>query len=239
MYTFDGRVRYSEVGIDGNMTLESIIDYFQDASTFHSEDVGMGVEYFKSIHQVWVLSAWQICVNRYPHLCEKIVTGTVPYEFHGFMGCRNFIMETAEGEVLAYANSIWTLLDTEKMRPVKSSMEMMERYGIGERYPMDYAPRRIAIQQNGENKAPFRVKQHHLDTNAHVNNGQYVRMAMDQIPADFVISQVRVEYRKQAVLDNEIIPYVAVNEDADCYTVALNDTDGQAYCVVEMKGRRG
>ena len=36
MYTFDSRVRYSEVGIDGNMTLIALLDYFQDCSTFHS-----------------------------------------------------------------------------------------------------------------------------------------------------------------------------------------------------------
>lgn len=236
MYSFDGRVRYSEVGVDGNMTLESLIDYFQDASTFHSEDVGLGVEYFKSIHQVWVLSAWQICVNRYPHLCEKIVIGTVPYEFRGFVGCRNFIMQTEGGEVLAYANSIWTLLDTDAMRPVKSSSAQMERYGIGEKYPMDYAPRKIAIPDNGVVKESFLVKAHHLDTNKHVNNGQYVRMAMDFIPEDFVIKQLRVEYKNQAVLNNEICPVVAEDTVKNCYTVVLNDVKGQPYCIVEMQG---
>ena len=42
MYTFDGRVRYSEVGEDGCMSLESLLNYFQDCSTFHSEDIGLG-----------------------------------------------------------------------------------------------------------------------------------------------------------------------------------------------------
>ena len=57
MYTFDGRVRYSEVGVDGNMTIESLLDYFQDASIFHSEDVGLGVDYFQKVNLVWMLSA--------------------------------------------------------------------------------------------------------------------------------------------------------------------------------------
>ncbi len=39
MYTFQSRIRYSEVGPDGRLTLESLLDYFQDASTFHSEDL--------------------------------------------------------------------------------------------------------------------------------------------------------------------------------------------------------
>ena len=35
MYTFDSRVRYSETGEDGLLSLPAIVDYFQDASTFH------------------------------------------------------------------------------------------------------------------------------------------------------------------------------------------------------------
>ena len=41
MYTFDSRVRYSEVGVDGNLTIEALIDYFQDCTTFNSEDIGL------------------------------------------------------------------------------------------------------------------------------------------------------------------------------------------------------
>ena len=62
-------------------------------STFHSEDIGLGVDYFNGLHQVWLLSAWQICVNRYPHLCERIVIGTAPYDFKGF-GTYSMAMRT-------------------------------------------------------------------------------------------------------------------------------------------------
>lgn len=46
-----GRVRYSEVGVDGRLTLHHLINYFQDCSTFHLEDIGLGVEYFRT-HQL-------------------------------------------------------------------------------------------------------------------------------------------------------------------------------------------
>ena len=78
MYTFQSRIRYSEVGPDGKLTLESLLDYFQDVSTFHSEDLGLGVGYLKEKNMVWVLSSWQIVVERYPMLCEKVITGTAP-----------------------------------------------------------------------------------------------------------------------------------------------------------------
>lgn len=233
MYTFESRVRYSEVGEDGRMTLESLLDYFQDCSTFHSEDIGLGMDYLKEIHQVWLLSAWQICVNRYPKLCEKIVIGTAPYEFKGFIGCRNFEMKTDQGEVLAYANSIWSLMDTDKMTPVKSNEKMLAGYVIEEKYPMEYAPRKIAVPAGGRSEEPFTVKAHHLDTNHHVNNGQYVRMAMDYIPENTDVRQLRVEYKRQAVLGDEIYPVIAHGGEG-LYVISLNQKDGKPYCIVEI-----
>lgn len=236
MYTFDSRVRYSEVGVDGNLTMEALIDYFQDCSTFHSEDVGLGVDYLNEIHMVWMLSSWQICVNRYPHLCENIVIGTAPYEFKGFVGYRNFEMKTREGEVLAYANSIWSLMDTQKMIPAKPNERILNGYALEEKYPMEYAPRKIAVPDGGRVVEPFTVKQHHLDTNNHVNNGQHVRMAMDYIPKNFCIKQLRVEYKSQAKLGDVVCPVVAESDDHGVYTVSLNKEDGKPYSIVEMTG---
>ena len=233
MYTFESRVRYSEVGEDGRMTLQSLLDYFQDCYTIHSEDIGLGVDYFRQIHQVWLLSAWQICVNRYPKVYEQIVIGTAPYDFRGFIGCRNFEMKTKEGEVLAYANSIWSLMDTEKMVPVKPNEKMLAGYVLEEKYPMAYAPRKIAVPKDGAEEEPFTVKPHHLDTNHHVNNGQYVRMAMDYVQEKFEVRQLRVEYKMQALLGDIIYPVVCGGEGT--YVVSLNNEDEKPYCIVEIK----
>ena len=182
-----------------------------------------------------MLSAWQICVNRYPHLCEKIVIGTAPYDFKGFVGYRNFEMRTQEGEVLSYANSIWSLMDLGKMTPARPSERMLAGYVLEEKYPMEYAPRKIHVPAEGERAESFVVKEHHLDTNNHVNNGQYVRMAMDYLPKDFQVGQLRVEYKNQAVLGERIHPVVAKDTEESLYTISLNREDGRPYSIVELR----
>ena len=84
MYTWDSRVRFSEIGEDKRLTLDGILNYFQDSSTFHSEDIGNGMEVVESLKRVWVLSSWQIVVNEYPKIGEKIKLGTWPYDFNRF-----------------------------------------------------------------------------------------------------------------------------------------------------------
>lgn len=71
MYEFKSRVRYSEIDHRGTMTLPALINYFQDSSTFHSEAVGLGMEYLREKQKAWVLSYWQVIVERYPKLGKR------------------------------------------------------------------------------------------------------------------------------------------------------------------------
>jgi len=232
MYTFESRIRYSETDSDGKLTMASLINYFQDCSIFHSEDLNLGVEYLKKEHLAWVLSSWQIVVDRYPVLCEKVTIGTLPYEVKGFLGYRNFAMLDETGEYIARANSLWTLLGTDTARPAAVTRAMLEGYQLGERLDMEYAPRRIAVPDGGAVGEPVVVRRHHLDTNQHVNNRQFIDIAMDYLPERFDVKQVRAEYKKQAFLDDVLIPYVAGGEGV--FVVALRGEDGKPYVIVEL-----
>ena len=54
MYEFDSRVRYSEVDHHGTMTVPALINYFQDCSTFQSEDLGIGTTELKEEKRAWL-----------------------------------------------------------------------------------------------------------------------------------------------------------------------------------------
>ncbi len=232
MYTWESRVRFSEIGEDKRLTLDGILNYFQDSSTFHSEDVGNGMDVVEGLHRVWVLSSWQIVVNEYPRIGEKIKLGTWPYDFNRFFGGRNFIMYGDDGRVLAYANSLWTYLNSENGRPARVDDEILTRYPLEPKYDMDYADRKIALPEVMEAKTSFPVEVYHLDTNHHVNNGQYVKLAGAYLPQDFEIAQMRAEYKKSAVLGDMICP--KVYEEENRVLVSLEDEAGNPYAAIEF-----
>ena len=233
MYSYESRIRYSELDATGHLKIEALLDYFQDCSTFHSEDLGVGVEYLKKENRVWVLSSWQIIVERYPRLGERVTIATAPYDFKGFIGFRNFWMLDGEGKRIACANTIWTLIDTENNKPVKPSQEILDTYILSEKIDMDYAPRKITLPGEMIKGEEIEIRQHHLDTNRHVNNVQYVRIAMDNIPGECKIRQLRAEYKKQSYLGDALVPYVSAGEDGT-YVVALKDKEENIACVVEI-----
>ena len=247
MYTFDSKIRYSEIGPDEKLTLESLIDYFQDCSTFQSEELGVGLGYMREHRCAWVVNYWQLEIGRLPRLTEAVRTGTSPYEFDGFMGLRNFWMDAA-GERLVTASSVWSLVSTDNFLPTRVPERMLEAYRLSERLEMEYLPRKIRVPKDGgQAQEPITVARYHLDTNRHVNNGQYVRMAMGLLPEGAEAARLRMEYRRQAVLGDVITPVCYRQEEnapqgMDAHrqavlTVSLNGADGRPYAVAEMKLR--
>ncbi|MCI5648595.1 MAG: acyl-[acyl-carrier-protein] thioesterase [Fusicatenibacter sp.] len=232
-YFFDSRIRYSEIGENGKLTLLGLINYFQDCSTFQSEEIGHGVEYLKKLGRAWVLSAWQIHINRLPSLGESVQVGTWAYGYRGFTGLRNFVMETAGGERLASANSIWAYVDVASGRPIRVTEDVVRIYGEEEPLKEDFGARRILLAEQMEEEEPFLVRPHHLDTNHHVNNGQYISMAEEYLPKQMEIHSLRAEYKQQAHLNDMIYPMK--KRDQEGCLVALNDKNGVPYVVVEFK----
>ena len=190
MYTFDSRVRYSEMDEEGNLSVVGIMNYLQDCSTFQSEDLKLGISYLNEEKRAWWLSGWQIEILRQPHFGERIRISTWPYGFKGIYGYRNFTIEDEMGNPLVRADSTWFYYDLEKGCPV-------------------------------------RVERHHLDTNRHVNNAQYVAIARELLPVDFALGDLRVEYRKAAVLGDVMYPKLA--QVPEGYVVSLQDAEGQVY----------
>lgn len=235
MYTLESRVRYSEVSRDGTLDLSAVINYMQDCSTFQSESLGLGVNHMREQNRVWLMNAWQLQIERLPELSEQITVGTWSYGFKSMYGYRNFVMDDAEGHHLVKANSIWVFYDWKNKRPVKVPEEEVRAYGSEPRLEMEYADRKIAVPEGGTALEPFPVRRYQIDTNGHVNNGQYIRMAQECVPGTGKVDMLRAEYRKSAVYGDVIYPILAETEDG--YVVSLKDRDGAVFAVVALQMR--
>lgn len=236
MYRMDARVRYSEVDEKRRIKLISILDYFQDCCTFQSEDVGGGIGFLQEMQRAWLLASWQIVIREYPRLGEKIQVCTMPYDFKGLYGFRNMLLENEAGEVLAYANSNWIFVDTLTGKPARIPKEVAEAYELDEPYPMERAPRKIRVPEHLVEKREIPVHRFCIDTNHHVNNGKYVLIAEEFLPADFKVGELRVEYRKAAMLGDILYPLVEELEDR--VTVVLADQEKNPYAIIEFFRRK-
>ena len=236
MYDYNIKVGYSSTGADLNMTITALLDCFQDAATFEAQTGKITMDYLGGRHLAWLLSSWQIVPVRFPRIDEEITITTSPYDFRGFLGYRNFTAKTLDGEVLVKAASIWTLVDMEKKRPAKPTQEILDGYPLMEKLDMEYAPRKIALIGDGEEKESLKIRRYQIDSNRHVNNVEYVKMAMEFLPYKddkcARIKELRAEYKKAAHYGDVLTP--VLHRFDDKLQVALNDEQASPYAIVEF-----
>ena len=237
-YTFRSKVRYSECDREGRLTPFSVINYFQDCSTFQSEDLGVGVKHLSEKKRAWFLNSWAIHFDRYPELGEEIETGTFAHGFSSLYGHRHFYIKGADGRYAVRADSLWFFYDTELKAPCKPGEEDMAPYyeedadRLSSELALPKLQRKIRMPKPQEFGESLTVSRHLLDSNDHVNNAWYVDMAAMASGVERP-SALRVEYRKMALLGDIICPGIVRSDDI-C-TVGLSDEAENLYAVVELK----
>ena len=236
MYEYKIRIGFSDCDTNKTFTLTSLIDAFQDCSTFQSEDLGVGFDVLTQNNLVWVINYWELNILRLPKLCDYVTVGTYPYDFKGCFGFRNFYMKDEKDEYIVKANSMWTLVDTISSRPSKAPQFISQAYELEQKLDMTYNPRKVLIPESDDvltlEKDPIHIQLHHLDSNHHVNNGQYVKLAMSALGEEENIASLRIDYRKQAHLGDTIYPVVYKTDNKSI--VALYDENKSAFSVAEF-----
>lgn len=232
MYTYEMNVGYSAMDESLRMTIPAILDCFQDAAIFEAQNSKITLDYLYNRQIAWLLGSWQIVLERRPKLNERIRITTSPYDFKGFLGYRNFALTGEDDSIIVKAASIWTLIDTNKLLPSKPTQELIDGYEMGERLDMNYAPRKIALLGDGVDVECFRVRKYQIDSNLHMNNVEYVKLAMETLPEDVSIKELRAEYKKAAHFGDEITAAVIAVENK--HQVVLKASNKEIYAIVEF-----
>lgn len=240
-YGYRTRIGYHEVDSDRKLTLTSLIDLFQDCGGFHGEDCGYSNKGLADMGLAWILSSWQIVITKCPELSAWVKLSTYPYKYKHFLANRYFLLESEEGEEYVRADSVWILMDMKNYKPVRISKEMAHAYGgdgeedadIFKGY--DFGGRKITRDDAFEKLEPIRVAPYMIDTNHHVNNEEYVKIAQCFLPEGFSWNAFRAEYTKQARLGDLLMPGISVSE-GKCQINLCSET-GEQFFIGEWSKR--
>ena len=223
MYSFKSKVRYSEVDKDGQLSIEALMNYFQDCSSFHSESLGVGIEFLKERQLTWMLIGWHVQIYRRPGLGEEITIGTWPYSFRNIRGGRNFVLLDENGDTIARADSEWVLYDIGQNRIAKVPKEISEPYTLEEALDMGDLKKLVIEEEQLTKCDQITVSPFFLDTNGHVNNVNYLNIAEGHVAKDGY-NEFYAEYKNQAFLKDEICVYTCF-ENGKQQVVLKNQKD--------------
>lgn len=224
MYEMKMRIRFSDISRDGKLRIYELPKLFQDCSIEHSESLGIGIPYLEPKHLAWLLTSWQIDIQRLPEYGEEVRIQTWPYEFKSAFGYRNYQMIGEEDEVIVSGYALWLHTDIQEMKPVRVSEEETARYGFEPRLEMEYTPRKIVLPDDMMVVSDLLVTPHYADMYRHLNNAMYVDIASDYLPKGEDVARIRVDYRKQVKVGDQLVVKQQIIDD-HCYIAFCDEQD--------------
>ena len=146
-------------------------------------------------------------------------------------GFTKAIKEEKEIDVLALAAACQRARDTAYKAVMKPKEGTILTVASG------IATKAAEMAEETDDLEAFPVRKYHIDTNEHVNNCQYVQMALDvweEMGTPSKIRELRVEYKKSAVYGDMIYP--SMIEEQDNTTIVLGDEKERPYAIVQGRG---
>ena len=232
MYTLNYKVTTSCCDSEGRLKLYSALQMMQDCSEMWIDSEPAARKFFNDNNMTQLLATRQVEVIRVPRFKERLSVTTSIYEVMPMYGFRNTFIRDAQGNPCYRTWSMGAFVDLATGKLARISDDAIASLTLEPKQEMNYRGRRISLpKQDGTVMDPVRVMRADIDYNRHMNNANYVRIAMELLPEGFEVRDMRVEYRIAARLDDLLTPTVYSIEGGYIVSLAVN---GQPSAIIEF-----
>ena len=207
MYSLNYKVTTSTCDSEGRLKLYSSLQMMQDCSEMWIDSEPGVKQYFAEQNMAQLLASRQVEVIRVPEYKEELTVTSTVYGMKPMFGFRNTFIYDAEGKPCYKTWSMGAFVDKSNGKLKRVDDATIASMTLEPQLEMNYKDRRIILpKEDGTTLDPIRVLRADIDYNKHLNNANYIRMAMELLPEDFEVKGLRVEYRVPAKLSDMLIP---------------------------------
>lgn len=218
MYHEDYKVPFYECDVNQNIKLSALLSLALQVSGKQSLSLGMSDEHvFNTYGLVWIVTDYDIEIQRLPHYSEKIRIETEAISYTKLFCYRHFYIKAESGEILLTIHSTFILMDfkTRKVHPVLD--EIVAPYQSEKQKKAIKLPKLHPVEDGVLSEFPVRI--YDLDMNRHVNNGKYLEWFFDSLGMDFLLDyepkHIQLKYIKEVHYDYTIQSTVYVENNDD------------------------
>ncbi|MBQ9637669.1 MAG: hypothetical protein IJV36_07260 [Prevotella sp.] len=209
MYSLNYKVTTSTCDSEGRLKLYSALQMMQDCSEMWIDSEPGVKRYFAEQNMAQLLAARQVEVIRVPEYKEELTVTTSVYGMKPMFGFRNTFIYDAEGRPCYKTWSMGAFVDKSTGKLKRVDDETIASMSLEPQLEMNYRDRRIILPKEvGTMLEGIKVLRADIDYNRHMNNANYIRMAMELLPEGFEVKGLRVEYRVAAKLGDVLIPTI-------------------------------
>ena len=232
MYSLNYKVTTSTCDSEGRLKLYSALQMMQDCSEMWIDSEPGVKQYFAEQNMAQLLATRQVEIIRVPEYKEELTVKSTVYDMKPMFGFRNTFIYDAQGNPCYKTWSMGAFVDKVAGKLKRVDQATIDSMNLEPQKEMNYRDRRIILpKQGGDILEPVRVLRADIDYNKHMNNANYVRMAMELLPESMVVRGMRVEYRVAAKLGDILIPTMYQIDDGFIVSLSVN---GEVSAIVEF-----
>ena len=209
MFSLKYKVTTSTCDVNGRLKLFSALQMMQDCSEMWIDTEPKVRLFFTEQNMAQLVASRQVDIIRVPSFKEELTVTTSVYEVQPMFGFRNTFIYDVAGEPCYKTWSMGAFVDKSTGKLKRIDTEIINTMTFEPQLDMHYRERRIMVpKEKGEVRNSISVMRADIDYNGHVNNANYIRMAMEYLPTDFDVKSLRIEYRMPAKLGDGLIPSI-------------------------------
>ena len=232
MYSLKYKVTTSTCDSEGRLKLYSALQMMQDCSEMWIDSEPGVKQYFAEQNMAQLLATRQVEIIRVPEYKEELTVTSTVYDMKPMFGFRNTFIYDAQGDPCYKTWSMGAFVDKVAGKLKRVDQATIDSMNLEPQKEMNYRDRRIILpKQGGYMLEPVRVLRADIDYNKHMNNANYVRIAMELLPESMVVRGMRVEYRVAAKLGDILTPTMYQIDDGFIVSLSVN---GEVSAIVEF-----
>ena len=214
--SYDLDIKLSQCDHSGKLGIAQCFDLFSDASTRHTDLLGVGLNELHKDGRFWMVTKTVIKIERMPSLSEDVTLSTWPSKPSHITYDRNYVVESG-GEILVCGKSEWSCISFDTGRFTRLNKLFAEdlEYPEEKAVPGPFEK----IEDEGFSEAPFSkhlIVFTDLDMNRHMNNARYAYALMDTFSSEELnaapIKSVEILYKAQA-REGDTLEFTKRNND--------------------------
>ncbi|WP_438832922.1 acyl-ACP thioesterase domain-containing protein [Streptococcus pluranimalium] len=226
-YSTTYEIPFYETDVNHCVKLPHLLSVALQVSGMQSAEVGVSDQYVLDTYGlVWVITDYNISIERLPRFAEKITIETEAKSYNKLFCYRDFDIFGQDGQKMMTIATTFVLIDfeTRKVAPVPAELiaiydsEFIKKVKRGPKYP---------VLENAA-KTDYHVRYLDLDMNGHVNNSKYLDWIYDVMPIDFLKTHypkhIELKYVKEIHYGRDIVSEVLLEDRISRHQIT---TEGQ------------
>ncbi|MDR0300261.1 MAG: acyl-[acyl-carrier-protein] thioesterase [Streptococcaceae bacterium] len=228
IYSTKYRVPFYHSDAKREMTIPAILNVALQISGEQSTELGRSEDWLRdNYHLAWIVTEYEITLNRLPKFLEYIFIETEAVSYNKFFCYRDFRFLDEDKNLLLKIHSTWVLMDPDTRKANRVDDEIVAPYESEKVSKLERGHKFAKLGQ--PEKRSYSVRYSDIDMNQHVNNSRYYDWAVDPLGFDFLSQhqpkQIYIKYNHEVRAGEEISSAYLLTEKKSCH--AINDGDAQ------------